>query len=222
MRRTIYFLFFLFVFISPGITNAQQVPIANLVEEPKWEVGTDLLWLIDKNTLPKYSLLVRRKIGQHGAIRLRGGYLKNSNYMAFRQFDYNTASLIRIGYEYQKVLSTQKNSTKSLVYGGIDYFWRYENNYYYIWDIPNPAPYVGTGAIITEITHEQGGVLFIGYKYFVTRHLSLSAESSFQISHINYSQDERGFTSGYHAYNEFPRTSYQFLPLNTLTLSFHF
>jgi len=217
-------LFTICISFSLGLatSNAQQEPITNLVTKPKWEVGMDLLWLVNKNTLPRYSLLVRRKIGQHGAIRLRGGYLKNSNYMAFRDFNYNTASLIRVGYEYQRALSTQKNSVKSLVYGGLDYFWRYENNYYYIWDIQSPAPYTGTGVIVTEITHEHGEAVFIGFKYFVTNYLSLSTESSLQISHINYSQEEVGFTNGYHALNTWPRNTYQLLPINTLTLSFHF
>lgn len=218
---TIILLFWLSPFFS-FITVAQPKKSDNLVENPKWEVGTDLLWLINKNTLPYYTILIRRKIGKYGAVRLRGGYQKNSNYLSFRQFDFNTASLIRLGYEYQKPLSRLNGTTKSLLYGGVDYFWRYLNNYYYIYDIQNPAPYIGAGVISTEITHEQGGAAFIGFKYFATHYLSLSVESSFQISHVNYSQEERGFTSGYFAYNLFPRNSFQVLPLNTITLSFHF
>ncbi len=201
---------------------AQNSSIDDVVTGTKWEVGTDLLWLIDKNTLPKYSLLFRRKVGQHGAIRLRGGYLKNANYLAFRRYDFNTASLLRLGYEYQKVLSRQNGGEKLLLYGGVDYFWRYENNHYYIWDLVNPPPYVGTGVITTDITREQGGALFIGFKYFIRKNISLSAESSFQVSHVAYSQDERGFVSGYRTYNEFPRDSYQLLPINVLNLSVHF
>lgn len=200
----------------------QRISISDLVDEPKWEVGADLLWLINKNTLPKYSLLARRKIGQHGAIRLRGGYLKNSDYLAFRQENYNIASLLRIGYEYQKPLSTLKDRTKSMFYVGLDYFWRYENNLNSYYDITTPAPYVGVGLTSKDITHEQGAAAFVGFKYFVTAYLSFSAESSFQISHVNYSQEERGFTSRWYAYNEFPRDSYQLLPLNTVIISFHF
>lgn len=222
MRDTIRVGWLLFFYFFSHSLLAQQASVVDAVSQPKWEVGTDLLWLIDKNTLPKYALLVRRQIGQHGAVRLRGGYLKNSNYLAFREFNSNTASLIRIGYEYQKPLSTLKGSTKSMLYGGVDYFWRYENNRYGIYDVQTPAPTVGTGLGTNDITHERGGAAFIGFKYFVTTYLSFSVESSFQISHVDYSQEERGFNSGYYAYNELSRDSYQFLPLNTITLSFHF
>lgn len=222
MKDTTRICWLLFLFIPTHSLLAQERITENLISQPKWEVGMDLLWLIDKNTLPKYTLLVRRQIGQHGAIRLRGGYLKNSNYLAFRELNYNTASLIRIGYEYQKPLSTLKGNTKSMLYGGVDYFWRYENNLYEIYNVQTPAPTTGTGLATHDITHERGGAAFIGFKYFVTSYLSFSVESSFQISHVDYSQEEQGFNSAYYAYNELPRDSYQFLPLNTLMLSFHF
>jgi hypothetical protein len=207
---------------SPFFSTAQQRPTAELVHDPKWEIGTDLLWLIDKNTLPKYSLLVRRKIGQYGAIRLRGGYLKNSTDLAFRQNNYNTASLIRIGYEYQKVLSTREDNTKSLVYGGLDYFWRYENNDYDIYDLANNGVNLALTINTKDITHERGGAAFVGFKYFVTTYMSFSVESSFQASHVKYSQQERGLSSRYSAYNEWQRDSFKVLPINTLTISFHF
>lgn len=203
-------------------SSAQQVPTIDLVNEPKWEIGIDLLGLIDKNILPNYSLLVRRKVGQHGAIRVRGGYLKNSTDLAFRELNYNTASLIRIGYEYQKTLSKRGTIARSLVYGGLDYFWRYENNMYTIYDLPNNGLNLALSITTNDITHEKGGVAFVGFKYFLTTYLSFSLESSFQASRVNYSQNERGLANNYHAYNEFQRDSFKLLPINTVMVSFHF
>ena len=205
------------------IASAQQRPVTDLTSQPKWEVGTDLLGLIDKNTLPKYSLLIRRQMGQHGAIRLRGGYQKDPTYLSWRQANNNTSSLIRIGYEYQKPLSSLAGSTKSLIYGGIDVFSRYEKDYVEDYVTPYPAPYVGTGTAILSTTREKGGAIFIGFKYFLTHYLSLSVESSFQISQVRYSQRETAFLRQYDYVIDFlPRSDIQFLPINTVNLSFHF
>ncbi|MGA0555342.1 hypothetical protein ACO2Q8_01735 [Larkinella sp. VNQ87] len=222
MAKNLRYFILINLLLNTFLVQAQGLTKDSVSSQPKWEVGTDLLGLLNKNTLPNYSLLVRRKVGRNGAFRLRGGYIKNSEYIAFRDRNYNQASLLRIGYEHQKILTISKGAIKSRMYGGIDLFSRYQRDNYSIWDIPNPEPYSGTGVDVIETTQERGGAALIGFQYFVTRFLSLSIESSFQISRVFYSQNERGFASGYHTYLEFPRNSYQFIPINTIGLSFHF
>lgn len=199
---------------------AQQAPISDLVAQPKWEIGTDLLWLINKQTLPKYSLLVRRRIGQSGAFRIRGGYLKNSNQpQLLSENNQNEYSLIRIGYEYQKKLSVKGGLVKSLLYGGLDVFSRYQFDSYLLQNT-SLTPGQITNIRVNEITRDKGGACFIGFKYYATTYLSVSAESSFQVSSLSFSQ--AGSTAGFNSEISYTVGSYQFLPLNTVNLSFHF
>lgn len=209
----------IFCFFSLSL-RAQQASVVNRVGEPKWEVGTDLLWLIDKNTIPKYALLVRRQIGQHGAIRLRGGYLKNSvQPHLLNENNQDESVLIRIGYEYQRVLSVKNGTTKSLVYGGLDLFSRYQYDSFLVQNATlNPGQI--TNIRVNEITRDKGGACFVGFKYFLTTYLSLSAESSFQVSSLYFSQ--AGSTVGFNSEISYRIGSYQLLPLNTVNLSFHF
>lgn len=218
----LFLLVFIYVVVPFGafVVKAQQTPISDIVIQPKWEVGTDLLWLIDKNTLPKYSLLIRRQIGQHGAVRFRGGYLKNSTQPhLLSENNQDEATLIRVGYEYQKKLSIKSGPTKSLVYTGIDVFFRYQFNSFLIQNTTlNPGQI--TNIRVNEVTRDRGGTCFIGFKYFMTSYLSLSAESSFQLSSLYFSQ--AGSAAGFSSEINYTVGSYQFLPLNTVNLSFHF
>lgn len=220
MRNSSWLIIVILSLFSYSATLAQQNPITNLVDQPKWEIGTDLLWLIDKNTLPKYSLLVRRKIGQHGAIRLRGGYTKKSVQPHFpNENEDNQYSLIRIGYEYQKNLSLKNGSVKSLVYGGLDLFSRYQFDSFQLENtITNPGQVLVVR--VNETTNDKGGAAFIGFKYFLTTYISLSAESSFQLSSLQFSS--RGSAPGFNSGIDYTVGTYQFLPLNTINFSFHF
>lgn len=49
--------------------------LAQSEKPPKWELGTDLLFLFHKSQLPDYSLFATRKLGEKGyALRSRVGF----------------------------------------------------------------------------------------------------------------------------------------------------
>lgn len=57
------------------LSFAAHSGLAQSENPPKWEIGTDLLFLFDKNQLPDYSLFATRKLGDKGyALRSRVGF----------------------------------------------------------------------------------------------------------------------------------------------------
>ena len=74
----------------------------------KWEVGTDLLWLVNKNILPRYSLMLRRNIGKYGAIRVRGGGDSYSSATTSYDGQDSKAYQVRAGYEYRTFLRDKR------------------------------------------------------------------------------------------------------------------
>jgi hypothetical protein len=97
---------FLKSFLILAISFTYLQPCFSQSEKPqKWELGTDLLFLFDKNQLPDYSIFVSRKIGEKGfSLRSRVGFemdffkpkIKHSNQLdEYQNYNY----LVMIGIE---------------------------------------------------------------------------------------------------------------------------
>lgn len=176
-------------------------------ELPKWEVGADLLWLINKNTLPKYSVLAKRLISPKSAVRLRGG-INFTPPMEDIVNDYDRKEYyLRGGYEKRKMLSGPK---LSLIYG-VDALYRYQRDFFYDLSGPVNNPYL----LIT--TEEFGASVFVGVRFSVHKNISLSTESSFQATRNQTNKIRIGVGARQYDY-----PSFQSFPLNTINIGIHF
>ncbi|MCF6352652.1 MAG: hypothetical protein L3J06_06545 [Cyclobacteriaceae bacterium] len=193
-----------------------------------WEIGTDLLWLIDKNQVPATSLFGRynftNKKNKQMAWRLRLGIntsRKDSSQIAAPQDNEKDifAPYVQLGFEWQRSFNT-----KYLVFFGTDInFQYYQNKFSEIiyFDI-GPRLFQGTYKTIT-----WGASGFIGFKYFLTNWLSLSLESSLNLNYrirrdkdkvtlIDYPNSDGG--KGEINVNEL---TIHFTPITVLNLSFY-
>ena len=134
----------------------------------KWEIGTDLLWLLDKNSLPKYSIFARRALSNSSALRLRVGADVKTDPRNIGFGVEKASFLIRFGYEKQKKLSLNTG-----VFWGFDTHFRKENIEGYLIQLPQVKP-----LYYPDYSWQLGGVAIFGFRYFLGEHFSLSAESS--------------------------------------------
>jgi hypothetical protein len=137
----------------------------------KWEIGTDLLWLIDKNTLPPTSIFVRRHT-EKGAWRLRVGYnYQNNERRLFDTLDlYQTEQhevLFRMGYE------QKRNQKKFQLFYGTDihlgYVYQKQDDYY----DTDTNPGIDSRTFGNRKTLGIGLVTFIGLKYHIHPQVSV-------------------------------------------------
>ena len=145
-----------------------------------WEVGLDLLWLINKNQLPATSIFARHnfvtKAGKHRALRFRLGV--NNSYYDSSQINGlfpNKSDIIapfaRIGYEWQVPV----NSQFTFFYGADVNIFFYQNKF----DRIIPATPTSFQYLGTFTTWELGAVGLLGFKYRPASWVSLSIESTF-------------------------------------------
>lgn len=73
-------------------------------ESPKWEIGTDLLWLVGKNSLPDYSLFSRWHYKPNRAFRIRIGTDVQTNPIRPRKV-FKANFMIRLGHEWSKQIA---------------------------------------------------------------------------------------------------------------------
>lgn len=66
-------------------------------DKPKWEVGTDLLWLVGKNTLPDYSIFARYKLSEENVLRLRVGTSVSEVKKSFPRLSDERGFMLRLG-----------------------------------------------------------------------------------------------------------------------------
>lgn len=182
-----------------------------------WEVGTDLLWLIDKNTIPFSNVFARKNIvtknGRFAALRARVGLdfsRENSvDIEGLGEEDYfNLSPFIRLGYEWQ----IQKN--KLQFFYGVDLNILYQYNYNTYEDI-----FGSTGERKLK-NLEIGPVGFIGAKYFLSSNISLSTEISYDLIYQNYQYNGRD--SGTFREDKRSGISGSFKPLYILNINYHF
>ena len=186
---------------------------------PKWEVGTDLLWLINKNTLPEYSMIVKRSFLDRSAIRCRVGLGKVGKLSSiFFTPDKSQKYIVRLGYERRKELM----SGLSMLYG-LDLSYYSTESFIsalapQAWinsGIPGPAPIF----LKLEKAKEWGLIPFVGLNYQLNDHLSISAESTFNIIHETITISK---TQVYEPDISVSRYNIYFVPITTINFLIHF
>ncbi|MFD2937560.1 hypothetical protein [Spirosoma flavum] len=204
--------------LSYRTTFAQKSTAVRLMNQTKWEVGTDLLWLINKNILPRYALTVRRNVGTHGAIRIRGGADSYGSATTSYDVQESRAYQIRLGYEYRTFL----NDNHAYIFYGLEALYAHDVEFFYDYTLPTTSIGLLAGNSLqyplwrtTQV--EKGGSAFFGYKRFLNATFSVSVESSFQYSIWNDHVLRSGLgETDYHSVN------YRVFPLTTVNISVHF
>jgi hypothetical protein len=183
-----------------------------------WEVGFDLLWLINKNQLPAKSLFARHnfvtKTGKYRALRFRLGV--NNSYYDSSQINGllpNKSDIIapfaRIGHEWQ----VPANKQFMFFYGADANIFFYQNKFDRILTTIQPVfQYSGTFT-----TWELGAVGFLGFKYRPTNWLSVSTESTFAAIYRIKRDEVRDAGQGEINVNEFKMN---FIPITVINLCF--
>lgn len=148
-----------------------------------WEVGIDLLWLIDKNQIPETSIFVRYHHKENEAIRFRIGvdlYYADTTLIVWSQKGKGgtVAPFIRMGYQWQKDV----NERLSYFYGG-DIGALYQKI-----SIEKPLRIIDL-YYKTSKTLTLSIIPFLGLNYQLTPSICISTESSLDISYI-YRRDE--------------------------------
>lgn len=185
----------------------------NAQEFHKWEVGTDLLWLINKNTLPNYSILVRRKLTPTNSLRVRlGGNLLETVGVRTRTVD-TRSFIIRAGYERSLPLG-ENEDMEFMVGGDLSYETERQNI---------PLSFVNnSNSQIYYITRskykEMGGVLFAGFRYYINSNLSTSFEANLKFSKVR----ETVISTGIPFNENVNSNKIAFIPLSVLNISYHF
>ena len=212
LKNTILFLSFLILGFGSEL-KAQ--------ESPKWEIGTDLLWLVGKNTLPEYSLFGRYKLSDKHALRARIGMANSlADNSRPRLWD-KGQFMIRIGYERRKSFLNDQLTA----YYGLDFHYSYGKSY-----ILNPF---GTGYnrvyyndlldydrdFIYRFDSGLGGVLVLGLQYHLNEHISFSIEPTFSAIHAT-QRLKPSFAQGQRRSVNYWETTIS--PISVLNFSFHF
>ena len=186
----------------------------------QWEIGLDLLWLIDKNQVPAKSIFIRRNFvdaaGKHKAWRLRIG-VDNSYYDSTQtdgilphDIDVNSI-LIRPGFEWQKKLS----SKYTFFYGSDVHLFYWQEKFKKIYTIV-PEPMLFTG---TYKTWEVGLVGFLGFKYFPNKWFSISSESSLNLIYRLRRDESNTGSAAYPASSGHSNLSVDELKINVFPIS---
>jgi hypothetical protein len=151
----------------------------------QWEIGLDLLWLIDKNQIPATNIQIKKYIKQNLTLRSRVGIQYDQGDSTQSTFpgppntNNSVALFLRSGFEYQQMITD-----KITFYYGIDFGIWYENNTthttLYIPDFLSYGRY--------EKTHKMWQLEllpFVGIRYDITKNLNISIESSLNIFYQN-------------------------------------
>lgn len=195
----------------------------------RWEVGLDLLWLIDKNQAPALNLQVNKYVRQNLALRLRIGIQYDQADSAQSTFpgpsntNNSIAFFLRSGFEYHKMIANRLT-----FYNGIDFgIWHANNTSHYTLYRPEFLSY---GRY--ENTHKmwQFELLpFIGIKYDIIENLNISLETSLNIFYQNNKYSSTGESlPGYPDFLVFPskqesnKFGVRLLPVQYINLNYKF
>lgn len=172
-----------FLILSTLTTHGQTRKKQNTRDTTsQWEIGLDLLWLINKNHVSPTTLFARynfvNKKNEKRAWRFRLG-VDNSTYDSAQIVDPRDNEIdiispyLRIGYEWQREVSL-----KASYFYGIDASGLYSQ--YKVKRVLYPGPNLLQG---TDKTWEFGLIPFIGFKYRPTKWLAISTESSLNFTY---------------------------------------
>jgi len=193
----------------------------------QWEIGLDLLWLVNKNLVPSTSLFARynfvNKYNQKRAWRFRLG-VNNKTYDSAQINDPRNneinimAPYVRLGYEWQKDINEKAS-----------YFYGTDIVSYYSHKKTIQVLYPGSNLLqATDETWGFGVSPFIGFKYRPISWLALSAESSLnfmyrirrerdKVTDINFPN-----SSGLQGKIDVNDFNILFSPITVINLSFYF
>lgn len=239
--KKITLLLIIIVTVSVFTAKAQSsLPDTAYYSRQKWEIGTDLLWLINKNTIPASNIFIRRNVtyGENklGAFRLRLGFNYNSKDFAevntigqeFPDYTIDYTVYSRVGYERQKPMGKFQ-----LFYGAdvqMQYVRHKDEKTKYIGTQPDAYPET---TLIRQNTFEPGLIGFIGIKYFLSPHFAVSSEinTGLYFQHFKYYLITYDNNLGYDpdditsfGYSQYRINSWKvnFQPLSVLNFSYYF
>lgn len=145
----------------------------------RWEVGTDLLWLIDKNTLPPTTLFLKinnKWKHMQGAFRFRVGYdyEDKDTLMKSPNSDrvVNSTFQSYFGYEVHKRLNPKLN-----LYCAIDFYYSVTKKEE-IWEWINPYDHVQMKSIRNTNIETYGLTPVFGAGYDIAKNINISIETS--------------------------------------------
>lgn len=179
IRTNLIVILALFTLFSFSVYGQTKVVQNERDTSRQWEIGLDMLWLIDKNSLPPTSLFARynfiKKNNKSAAWRLRVGvdvsHYDSSQIRNLAPHDIkNTLIFIQPGYEWQII------KKRYVFFYGLDAKAGYSKH-----DFDNTV--LMQGGVWTRFygedkTFEYGLSPFFGFKYNFNNWLSISAESS--------------------------------------------
>ena len=229
-KNPFFFLSLLFCITASAQNQKSEKEI--VIPQESWEVGTDLLWLIDKNQLPASNLFLRRNYttdkGARRAWRLRLGVdvssrdSVNINDPIDNELN-ETYLLLRFGHEWQYMVDE-----KALLYFGSDIQFSYDRHYEKrILSLIDPPPF---GSLLqdTRTIYTPGFIGFAGARYHPMPWIALSLEANLEVLYRikrNPSKvtpvpfpDEEDFN----VFEDSETATLKISPLSTLTISFHF
>lgn len=214
-------------------TETPSSSMDSLPTRYKWEVATDLLWLIDKNTMPATSVFIRRHT-KKGAFRASLGYSFKRNFEDFTppppvpsnpDFHWQNESenislyFLKAGYQRTKKLANVH------IYYGADLFWTLQKTIgekYYI-------EYKGYYDFSEKTERRVGIHAFVGVQKYFWKRFSVSAEVTlsgyteyYAFLRTTYEYPEDDPDTGAWAYITYRRKNIQLIPLGVLNFSYHF
>jgi|GEM_PF-3374683 len=239
MKKTFFLLlFFNLAFFSYSQTSYKSGRTANSKDSLaryRFEVGTDLLWLVDKNSLPGYCLQLKINTNSKkhpGAFRFKVGMdlkTKDSSLLVSDPNLYYRTSdetfYFRSGYQLNYTLSRVK------VYWGADLHFLYDRHY--LDKYSQPELFADNNYYDAFLTYKvaklQYGIIgLVGSNYQLAPRISISLETniSFLFSRIK--------SEAYLHYKEFPNykntgggkeaniLNIKFIPISTINLIINF
>lgn len=214
---------------------------------PKWEIATDLLWLIDKQNVSPTSIFIRKhfttKNGQKSALRGRIGLDLESISIpddipdatigigvGTASNDFKISPILHLGYEWRTSITP-----KLIFYRGIEVFGGHTwYNFIRIIEIQTVDYYGKTNNKWTDLRLGTSGI--IGFQYFFTKHFSASYELTATLNYLkqrgkvsveyfdNITNAPRPDALGLSYPLRVPKniTTFKFQPISVINLSFHF
>lgn len=222
MKKTLFLSLLLFCAFLVQVQAQSYTPTPDSVfQRLKWEIGTDVLWIVKKNTLP-YSLFLRVHQKDNTAYRFRvgGDYTQHTNPVDSVKSWGNTAMnkerlnlYVSAGEEWQK----DYNQLRALY--GVDAFASYAltRSEFNVVNFDTFLP--------NEKEFAVGFSPFIGLQYFISPNVSLSTEMHLEIA---YHQDKKRtldrdmLPDVKEDVEDFKYLKLNYKPFTSINLSFHF
>lgn len=214
-------------------TNSGKVNNKDTIPKYRFEVGTDLLWLIDKNELPDFSLHLKihnKSKKYHGAYRFMAGI--NYFYQDSTLFTVSDKSNIKktSTYVFRSGYQFISHYDKIQLYYGADLHFsysKYSTDAPYGYVLDSDGIYYARSNLEIINTYESGIIGLMGVSYFINSRISFSLESNFS-TYYSHRKHKYG-----HYNLEFQnrkrieqqiikKYSVKFVPISIISINIHF